>query len=194
MPPDSPVKQQFDEQRELQQHCLPLLAETIEQAALLIVSRIIQGHRLLACGNGCGSALAQIFVAKLLHRCQYERPGLPALCLSADATTLTAIASEDSIDEAFARQITALGQPGDLLLLCSSRGDAINLMRAVQEAQEREMSCIALTGDQGELASLLGAGDIEIRVPSPIEPRIEELHLLILHCLCDLIDAQLLGH
>lgn len=189
-----PIRLQFQAHLELQQQTLPLVADPIVHAAQLIFGRIIQGNKILACGNGSGAGFAQNFVAKMLHRFEQERPGLPALNLAADPSTLTAIASEDSIDEIFAKQVAALGQSCDVLILSTCKGEAINLMRAIQEAQERDMTSIALTGAGGELASYLGAEDILIRVPSDSEPRIEELHVLILNCLCDLIDRQLLGH
>jgi phosphoheptose isomerase len=193
------IEQLFQDQQHSQQRARESLSEVIVRAAELIFSRIIQGQKLLVCGNGGAAALAQLFTANMLYCFEEQRPGLPALALSADCATLTAIASGDSMDEVYARQIGALGQPGDLLLLISPRIEPINLMRAVQEAQEREMGIIALTGasDDGsasELARLLGPDDLAIPVLDPSDPRLLETQLFIIHCLCDLIDRQLLGH
>ncbi len=189
------ITEQFQASMETQQSALATLAHPIEAAATTVFNCIIEGKKVLTCGNGGGSALAQHFVANLLYCFEQERPGLPALALTGDDCTLTAIANGDSFDEVYARQVSALGQPGDTLLLISPQGNSINLMRAVQEAQDREISIISLTGhDGGELSTLLAPEDIEIRVPSASDARILELHLLIIHCLCDLIDRQLLGH
>ncbi|MEO5342677.1 MAG: SIS domain-containing protein [Gammaproteobacteria bacterium SHHR-1] len=192
------IEQLFVSQREAQQNNQARLAGPLRAAAELIFGQIIQGHRLLACGNGGGAGLAQILAAQMLYCFEQERPGLPALSLNGDCATLTAIASGDSLDEVYARQVTALGQPGDLLLVISPKREVINLMRAVQEAQAREMRVIALTGSEGtqggELSALLGAEDIELCLSSAQDARILEGQLFVIHCLCDLIDRQLLGH
>jgi D-sedoheptulose 7-phosphate isomerase len=130
----------------------------------------------------------------MLNRFEMERPGLPAIALSADTSTLTAIGNDYSFDEIFSKQVQALGQPGDLLLAISTSGNSANILRAIHAAHNREMAVIALTGrDGGALVDQLANSDIELRVPSTSTPRIQEVHILIIHCLCDLIDRQLLG-
>jgi D-sedoheptulose 7-phosphate isomerase len=123
-----------------------------------------------------------------------ERPGLPAIALTTDSSTLTSIANDYSYDQVFSKQVNALGQQGDILLAISTSGNSTNVNRAIQAAHDREMQVIALSGKQGgDMASLLTADDVEIRVPSDSTARIQEVHLLAIHCICDLVDHQLLG-
>jgi D-sedoheptulose 7-phosphate isomerase len=148
----------------------------------------------LACGNGSSAADAQYFAAQMQHRFERERPGLPALAMSSDAVVLTAIAFDEGFNEVFAKQLSALGQPGDLLFALTTDGMAINICRAVRTAREREMQVIALTGrDGGELAAGLDDVDTEIRAPATEVSRILENHRLVIHCLCDLVDLLLMG-
>jgi D-sedoheptulose 7-phosphate isomerase len=129
-----------------------------------------------------------------LNRFELERPGLPAMALTTDSSTLTSIANDYAFVEIFAKQVRALGQPGDVLLAISTSGNSENVTRAIRAAHERDMSVVALTGrDGGTIAATLGANDIEIRIPAERTCRIQEVHLLVIHCLCDLIDAELLG-
>jgi D-sedoheptulose 7-phosphate isomerase len=173
---------------------LAQLTPAIGSAADLIVSRILDGNKILSCGSGGASAMAQHFSAEMLNRFERERPGLPAVALSADTNVLTAIANDYDYSLIYSRQLEALGQPSDLLLAISASGNLSNVNYAVQSAHEREMSVIALTGqDGGELGKLLEHDDVEIRVPSDVTARIQETHLLIIHCLCDLVDQHLLG-
>jgi D-sedoheptulose 7-phosphate isomerase len=173
---------------------LAQLTPAIGTAADLIVSRILEGNKILSCGSGGASAMAQLFSAEMLNRFERERPGLPAIALSADTNVLTAIANDYDYSLIYSRQLEALGQSSDLLMAISASGNMSNVNYAVQSAHEREMSVIALTGqDGGELGKLLEHDDVEIRVPSDVTARIQETHLLIIHCLCDLVDQHLLG-
>jgi D-sedoheptulose 7-phosphate isomerase len=166
----------------------------IAAAAQGIVGSLLQGGKVLSCGNGGSAGDAQHFSSEMLNRFERERAGLPALALTTDTSTLTSIANDYHFDEVFARQIRALGHPGDLLLAISTSGSSPNVLAAVAAAHEQEMGVVALTGrDGGELAQSLCGDDIEIRVPSDSTARIQEVHLLTIHCLCGLIDEQLLG-
>lgn len=184
----------FDESIRSKQAAAAVLAEPLAQAARLIVERLLQGGKVLSCGNGGSAGDAQHFSSEMLNRFEQERPGLPALALTTDSSTLTSIANDYHFDEVFARQVRALGHPGDLLLAITTSGRSPNILAAVDAAHEKDMYVIALTGrDGGGLPSRLFADDLEIRVPSPSTARIQEVHLLAIHCLCDLIDCQLLG-
>lgn len=169
-------------------------AEPIANAAAAVVSCLLGGGKVLSCGNGRSAADAQYFSVQMQHRFERERPGLPAIALNSDAAMLTAIAIDDGIGAIFAKQVSALAHPGDVLFAMSVDGGAINTVAAVDEAHERQMRVIALTGrDGGELATRLRSDDIEIRTPAGEIARILENHRLVIHCLCDLIDLQLLG-
>lgn len=184
----------FQESIGLQQRALPLLAPAIAQAAQLVFSRIIEGGKVLSCGNGGCAASAQYLSALLLHRFERERPGLPALALTTDGVCLTALSNETQGEHIFSRQVAALGQPGDVLVLISPDGNDANLLQAALEAREKELLLVILSGnDGGELARQLTGNDIEIRAPASSAARAREIHLLAIHCLCDLIDRHLLG-
>ncbi|MCG6965187.1 MAG: SIS domain-containing protein [Chromatiaceae bacterium] len=184
----------FAESAQLSASAAASQAAPIAQAAQSIVESLLGGGKALSCGNSGSAADAQYFAAQMQHRFERERPGLPAIALSSDAVILTAIALDDGIGEIFAKQISALGHPGDVLLALSANGTASSMTSAVEAAKERQMQTIALTGgDGGEVAARLGAGDIEIRTPALETPRILENHRLVIHCLCDLIDLQLMG-
>jgi D-sedoheptulose 7-phosphate isomerase len=184
----------FAESAQLSASAAASQAAPIAQAAQSIVESLLGGGKVLSCGNSGSAADAQYFAAQMQHRFERERPGLPAIALSSDAVILTAIALDDGIGEIFAKQISALGHPGDVLLALSANGTASSMTSAVAAAKERQMQTIALTGgDGGEVAARLGAGDIEIRTPALETPRILENHRLVIHCLCDLIDLQLMG-
>lgn len=168
------------------------LPEVIEQASTLLSETLIQGNRILICGNGGAAALAQIFASHLLNKYETNRPALPAIAITADSALVSAIASDSHFDEIYARQISALAQSGDVLLVISHGGNSRNMIRAVETALSKSIKIIALNGvDGGELAGLLGSDDIEIRAPSDKGSRIEEIHLLVINCLSDLIDQQL---
>jgi D-sedoheptulose 7-phosphate isomerase len=171
-----------------------ILAGRIAQAAAAIVDALLNGRKVLSCGNGGSAGDAQHFSSEMLNRFERERPGLPAIALTTDTSTLTSIANDYSFDQVFSKQVRALGQAGDVLLAITTSGGSANLTDAVLAAHERHMRVIALTGREGgQLAPLLSNEDIEVRVPSQSTARIQEVHLLIIHCLCDLVDRRLLG-
>jgi D-sedoheptulose 7-phosphate isomerase len=170
------------------------LAPQIEQAARLMVHCLAQGGKIMACGNGGSAADAQHFAAQMITRFEQERPGLAAMALTTDTSILTAIANDAAYDQAFARQIKALGIPGDVLLAISTSGHAASVLRAVAAAHARGIHVIALTGrDGGALAEPLQESDVLLCVPAESTARIQETHLLIIHCLCDAVDSVLLG-
>lgn len=172
------------------------LGESIVAAGKLMAQCLLNNHKILSCGNGGSAADAQHFSAELVNRFETERPALPAIALTTDTSTLTSIANDYSYNEIFSKQIKALGQAGDVLLAISTSGNSRNIIEAILTAHDRNIQVIALTGrDGGEIGALLSPDhDIEIRVPAQVTTRIQETHLLIIHCLCDLIDRQLFGH
>ena len=188
------VKELFNDSIQVKTEAQSQLDTPIVNAAELIVTRLLQGSKILSCGNGGSAGDAQHFSSEMLNRFERERPGLPAFALTTDSSTVTSIANDYHYDEIFAKQITALGNPGDILLAISTSGNSNNVVCAIDAAHEREMLVIALTGrDGGEMARQIHEADVEIRVPSESTARIQEVHLLVIHCLCDLIDRQLLG-
>ena len=191
---DSYIQHSFADSIETKTLSASMLGESIELASALLNRALLAGQKILICGNGGSAADAQHFSAELLNRYERDRPGLPAIALTTDSSTLTAIANDYDYDQIFAKQVTALGQPGDLLLAISTSGQSPSVNQAIIAANENEMSVIALTGrDGGTIAQLLDENSIEIRVPSNVTARIQEVHLLILHILCELVDLQLLG-
>lgn len=184
----------FHESIEAKMHAGEQFAPLIAHASQVMVHALLNEKKIVTCGNGISAAQAQIFTACLINRFEQERPSLPALNIGADFTTQTAIGSDTSFNDIYAKQIRALGQPGDVLLLLTSTGKASNLLQAISAAHDKSMQVIAFTaGDGGDVAALLDQQDIELRVPSVAKPRIHEVHLLSLFCLCDLIDQQLFG-
>ncbi|WP_043317400.1 SIS domain-containing protein [Microbulbifer sp. HZ11] len=172
-----------------------LLAPYIAEASEMIVHTLLAENKLLICGNGLSGALAQSFSAQLMGGFERERPGLPAIALNGDAVTTSTVARKHGRAESYARQIRALGQPGDLLVIISTDGQDSNLVQAIRAAHDRDMGVLALTGGEGDsdCTALLDVHDIELRVPSPVAPEVHQVHLLILFCLCDLIDSSLFG-
>ena len=188
------INQHFQASVETKQQAAEVLAPVIEQASDSMVAALLSGGKILSCGNGGSAGDAQHFSSELLNRFERERPGLPAIALTTDSSTVTSIANDYSYIEIFSKQIRALGNTGDVLLAISTSGKSPNVVQAIQAAHEREMRVVALTGkDGGDMASLLLPQDVEIRVPSMVTARIQEVHLLAIHCLCDLIDWQLFG-
>ena len=184
----------FSDSIQTKQDAMASLCELIEFASQKIVEALVNDKKVLTCGNGGSAGDAQHFSSEMLNRFERERPALPAIALSTDTSTITSIANDYSYDEVFAKQLRALGQAGDILLVYTSSGNSGNIINAVKVAHDRDMTVIALSGkDGGMLASVLNEADIEIRVPSSSTARIQEVHLLISHCLCDLIDHQLFG-
>ena len=186
------VKQHFNDSIQTKILAADILAEQINTAANLMIKALLAGNKILSCGNGGSAGDAQHFSAEMLNRFERERPSLPAIALTTDTSTLTAIANDYDYSQIFAKQIRALGQQGDILLVISTSGNSQNILAAIIVAHERDMHVIALTGrDGGELVNLLRCDDIELRVPAERTARIQETHLVIIHCLCDLIDQQL---
>ncbi len=170
------------------------LAPQIAKAAQLMVQSLLNDGKVLSCGNGGSAADAQHFSGELLGRFERERPGLPAVALTTDSSTLTAIANDYEFGDVFAKQVRALGQSGDVLLAISTPGNSENVSRAVATAHSRGLKVVALTGrDGGTIAQSLNSDDVELRVPADRTCRVQEVHLLLIHCLCDLIDAGILG-
>jgi len=188
------ISQHFQDSIAVKQQSLEVLIEPIHRAGEAMVNSLLNNGKILSCGNGGSAGDAQHFSAELLNRLEKERPGLPAMALTTDSSTLTAIANDYSYEEIFSKQVNALGQAGDVLLAISTSGNSANVAAAMKAAQEREMLTVMLSGnDGGTMASLLGEQDIEIRVPSRRTARIQEVHLVVIHCLCDFIDTQLFG-
>lgn len=171
-----------------------VLAPAIEQAARLLVHSLAQGNKIMGCGNGGSAAQAQRFASLMINRFEQERPGLAALALTTDTSTLTAIANDAAYEQVFARQVKALGQPGDVLLAISASGNSPSVLQAVAAAHARSMHVIALTGRSGGgLAEQIHDGDVFLYAPAESAARIQEIHLLAIHCLCDAVDSVLLG-
>ena len=190
----SRINHNFQESISTKQMAADLLAEPIARAAQSITQCLLNGGKILSCGNGGSAGDAQHFSSEMLNRFEMERPGLPAIALTTDSSTITSIANDYSYEQIFSKQVSALGQNGDILLAISTSGNSGNVIKAVEAAHDREMIVVALTGRQGgELANILALEDVEIRVPAESTARIQEVHLLVIHCLCDLIDHQLLG-
>jgi D-sedoheptulose 7-phosphate isomerase len=179
---------------EAKQKASDVLPAPIAEAAEKMVHCLINGGKILSCGNGGSAGDAQHFSSELLNRFERERPALPAIALTTDSSTLTSIANDYSYNEVFSKQVMALGNEGDILLAISTSGNSGNVIHAIEAAHERGMQVVSLTGrDGGEMRHHQQSGDIEIRVPSKSTARIQEVHLLAIHCLCDLIDHQLFG-
>jgi phosphoheptose isomerase len=189
------IKQHFDDSIQTKILSAETLIETIAAAGSLMAQSLLEGHKILSCGNGGSAGDAQHFSAEMLNRFEMERPSLPAIALTTDTSTLTSIANDYRYEDIFAKQIKALGQPGDCLLAISTSGNSKNVVQAIHAAHDRELRVVALTGrNGGEIAAALTSHDIEIRVPVTSTARIQETHLLIIHCLCDIIDQTLFGN
>ena len=184
----------FDDRIEALLNGRESLTPVIAQAGELLVQSLLSDGKVLCCGNGGSAALATIFAAKMMDRFERERPALPAIALSTDATTLTAIAEDYSYNEVFSKQIRAIGQPNDLLLAVTTSGRSANMVQAVQAAHDREMTVLVLSAkDGGDVSRLLHPEDMEVRVSAKSRALVHELHFLVLHLLCDLVDGQLFG-
>jgi len=188
------IRQQFEEHLRTTQNAMEVVEEAVAHGAELVVGCLLDEHKVLVCGNGGSAADAQHFASEMLNRFELERPELPAIALTTDSSTLTSIANDYHFSVVFAKQVRALGQTGDVLLAITTSGTSANIISAIQAAQDRGMRVVALTGrDGGGCAALMRPEDVEIRVPGPTTARIQEVHILVIHCLCDLIDHQLLG-
>lgn len=184
----------FQESIELISVSVDGLVEPITLASSMCSDALLQEKKILCCGNGAGHAVAQIFSTSLLHRFEHERPALPALTLGSDSSTLSALASA-SANDVFSRQVRALGQPGDVLLCVAGTDGSASIIQAIRAAHEREMEVVVLSGgDNSDISSLLLPEDAELNVPSARAPRIIELQIMIIHCLCQLIEQSLFGN
>lgn len=194
MSPLERIESIFQSSIETKQKAIDVLPASVEAAGALIVSSLLNDGKVLSCGNGGSAGDAQHFSSELLNRFERERPSLPGIALSTDTSTLTSIANDYSYNEIFSKQIRALGKEGDILLAISTSGNSANVIQAIQAAHDRGMKVVALSGKNGGgMTSLLASDDIEIRVPSDSTARIQEVHLLVIHCLCDYIDNALFG-
>lgn len=183
------IQKRFAASIAAKQRAAKTLPETISQAAEILVSALGAGKKILSCGNGGSAGDAQHFSSELLNRFEKDRPGLPAMALTTDSSTITSIANDSSYQLVFSRQVEALGHQGDCLLAISTSGNSGNINEAIRTAQQRQMPVIALTGRQGgELANLMTERDVEIRVPADDTASIQEVHLLVIHSLCDVIE------
>jgi len=187
------IRQHFQDSIQVKTQALETLTMPIAQAAESMTQALLNEHKILSCGNGGSAGDAQHFSSEMLNRFEMERPGLPAISLTTDSSTITSIANDYSFNEIFSKQVRALGQVGDVLLAISTSGRSENVIHAIKAAHDRKMTVVVLSGrDGGSIASMLTEQDIEIRVPATSTARIQEVHILIIHCLCDLIDQQLL--
>jgi D-sedoheptulose 7-phosphate isomerase len=194
MDAETRVRAHFAESIAIKQASIEPLSSSIPAAAKLMTDALLDDGKILSCGNGGSAGDAQHFSSELLNRFEMERPGLPAIALTTDTSTLTSIANDYSYEDIFGKQIRALGRPNDVLLAISTSGNSENVCRAIAVAHDRGMRIVALTGrDGGRMASLLEDSDVEVRVPATRTARIQEVHLVVIHCLCDLIDMTLLG-
>jgi D-sedoheptulose 7-phosphate isomerase len=191
---ESRIEQHFIDSADLKYQAAPVLSKPIAQAISAIVAGLTSGGKVLACGNGGSAADAQHFSAEFVGRFERERPELAAIALTTDTSILTAVGNDYSFNEIFSRQVRALGQPGDVLLAITTSGNSSNILAAVEAAHARDMVVIGMTGrDGGKMGAILRETDVHICVPHPRTARIQEVHILALHCICDGVDAVLMG-
>jgi D-sedoheptulose 7-phosphate isomerase len=188
------INNHFTDSAQVKLKAMEVLAQPLAQAGELMADCLKSEGKILACGNGGSAGDAQHFSAELLNRFEMERPPLAAIALTTDSSTLTSIANDYSYDEVFSKQVTGLGRNGDVLLAISTSGNSSNVLRAIEAAHARGMRVVALTGKQGgKMPGLLKKDDINLCVPADSTARIQEVHLICLHCMCDVIDCLLLG-
>lgn len=188
------IGQQFIDSADLKYQASQLLSKPIAAAVQAILASVTSGGKVLACGNGGSAADAQHFAAEFVGRYERERPELAAIALTTDSSILTAIANDYDYNVVFSKQVRALGGAGDVLVAISTSGNSANVLAAIEAAHEREMIVVALTGKGGgKMGQILRETDVHISVPHERTARIQEVHLLALHCICDGVDAQLLG-
>ena len=188
------IQQHFFDSADLKYAAAEILAKPIADAVGTLLGCITAGGKVLTCGNGGSAADAQHFAAEFVGRFERERPGLAAISLSTDTSILTAVANDYDFNQVFSKQVQAIGAPGDVLLAITTSGNSANVLAAVAAAHAKEMAVIALTGrNGGKMRELLTETDVHICVPHERTARIQEVHLLVIHCLCDAVDLQLLG-
>ena len=184
----------FSDSIQTQQDAMTYLCELIEHASQRMVATLLNDKKILTCGNGRSATSTQLLSSAMLSQFERDRPSLPVIALPTDTAAITAIANSYHFDDVFAKQLRALGQSGDILVVYTDGNNSANIAKAITTAHDKDISVIALTGNNGGMiAQLLYETDIEIRVPSNSNARIQEIHILITHCLCDLIDHQLFG-
>jgi D-sedoheptulose 7-phosphate isomerase len=190
----SHLRAHFEEGIELRTRMAQTLPAEIARAGEALAHALKSGRKALACGNGGSAADSQHFAAELVGRFERERPGLPAVALTVDTSALTAIANDYDYDRVFSKQVEALGQAGDVLLAISTSGNSKNCIEAMKVAQAKGLAVIALTGrDGGAMGRMVRAGDFHLNVSHPRTMRVQEVHLLVIHCLCEVVDNILFG-
>jgi len=188
------LRQHFDEGIELRRRMAESMPADIARAGTALAEALKGGRKALACGNGGSAADSQHFAAEIVGRFERERPGMPAIALTVDTSAITAIANDYDWNSVFSRQVHALGQPGDVLLGISTSGNSKNVIEAIRAAHEKNMVVIALTGrDGGEMAKMLKPADHHLNVAHPRTMRVQEIHLLVIHCLCEVVDNVIFG-
>ncbi|QMU62485.1 MAG: phosphoheptose isomerase [Gammaproteobacteria bacterium] len=191
---ESRIEELFQASIETKQTSLNEVKAAVATAAEIMLQAFKQQGKILSCGNGGSAADSQHLSSELLNRFEREREGLAAMALTTDSSTLTSIANDYAYENIFSRQVLALGNANDVLIAITTSGNSVNILSAIEAAHQKNMTVVALSGNGGgKLASVLKDTDIEIRVPSHSTARIQEVHLLVLHCLCNLIDDELLG-
>jgi D-sedoheptulose 7-phosphate isomerase len=188
------LRQHFDEGIELRRRMAETMPGAIARAGTALAEALRSGRKALACGNGGSAADSQHFAAEIVGRFERERPGMPAIALTVDTSALTAIANDYDFDRVFSKQVEALGQPGDVLLGISTSGNSKNVVEAMSAAHDKNMVVIALTGrDGGAMAKMLRPTDHHLNVAHPRTMRVQEIHLLVIHCLCEVVDNVIFG-
>jgi len=188
------LRQHFDEGIELRRRMAETMPGAIARAGTALAEALRSGRKALACGNGGSAADSQHFAAEIVGRFERERPGMPAIALTVDTSALTAIANDYDFDRVFSKQVEALGQPGDVLLGISTSGNSKNVVEAMRAAHDKNMVVIALTGrDGGAMAKMLRPTDHHLNVAHPRTMRVQEIHLLVIHCLCEVVDNVIFG-
>ncbi len=189
------IKQNFSDSIQTKINSADAILNIIAEASEEVVQALLEGHKILVCGNGGSACEAMHFSSQMLNRFRQERPPLPAIALTCDLPAITSIANDYHFSDVFAKQIRALGQPGDVLLAITTSGNSTNIVNAIKAAHDKHMNVIALSGfEGGKLSDHLHEKDIEVRVPAFDVARIQETHLLIIHCICDIVEFRLFGH
>lgn len=188
------IHKQFEDSAQVKLHSKSVLTQPLAATAQTMANCLLADGKVLCCGNGGSAADAQHFAAELINRFEMERPPLAAVALTTDSSVLTSIANDYDYNQIFSKQVLGLGRAGDVLLAISTSGNSVNVVAAIEAAHVRKMRVVALTGrDGGKMGAMLKADDIHICVPDKVTARIQEVHLLSLHCICDGIDQIMFG-